>query len=201
LVDQLPELLVDAAARWRRWLEENHGTSAGVWVVLAKKGTTDHPTSLTYDQAIDDAVCFGWVDGQIGRRDEKTYRARFTPRRPRSGWSQSNVERVARLTAEGRMTPAGVAAVESAKADGRWEAAYAGMAAIEVPEDLAAALAARPAALETFESLDAANRYAVLYRVTTAMRPATRAQRVERLVEMLARGETLHPRRGKRPAG
>jgi uncharacterized protein YdeI (YjbR/CyaY-like superfamily) len=190
-VDALPELVVDDTAAWRDWLAAGHATSPGVWLVLAKKGTTE-PTTLTYDQAIDEAVCYGWVDGQIGRRDERTYRVRFTPRRRRSAWSQSNVARVERLTAEGRMAEAGRKAVESAQADGRWEAAYAGQAQIEVPEDLAAALAADPPAAATFATLNRANRYAVLYRVTTARTPATRAQRVERLVAMLARGETVH---------
>jgi len=194
VVDQLPELLVGDAGAWRDWLADNHANSAGAWVVLAKKGTTA-PTSLTYDEAIDEAVCYGWVDGQIRRRDERTYSTRFTQRRQRSAWSQSNVERVARLSAEGRMAAAGTSAVEAAKADGRFDAAYAGQATAEVPDDLAAALATEPAAAKTFEILTRQNRYSVIYRVTTARTPATRAQRIERLVAMLARGETPHAQR------
>src|SRR5438876_8456864 len=120
-----PELIVRDAAAWREWLGENHADPDGVWLVLAKKGT-DKPTSLTYDQALEEALCHGWIDGQAGRRDAATYRQRFTPRRPRSSWSKRNVGIAERLLAEGRMEQAGISAVERAKADGRWEAAYAG---------------------------------------------------------------------------
>jgi uncharacterized protein YdeI (YjbR/CyaY-like superfamily) len=167
-----------------------------VWLVLAKKGTTE-PTSLTYGQALEEALCHGWIDGQIGRRDERTFRQRFTPRRARSAWSERNVGHVARLFREGRMHPAGVAHVERAKADGRWEAAYAGPASIEVPADLASALAAEPRAQAMFAILTSQNRYAVLYRIDAAKRPATRARRIEQFVEMLSRGETVHPQRRK----
>jgi uncharacterized protein YdeI (YjbR/CyaY-like superfamily) len=192
---ELPELLVPDSAAWRHWLEDNHGGSPGAWVVLAKKGTTQ-PTSLTYDQALAEAACYGWIDGQLGRRDEATYRQRFTPRRPQSAWSANNVALAERLMTEGRMRPAGLAAVERAKADGRWEAAYAGSATIEVPGDLAGALAANPAAQAAFERLNRSNRYAVLYRVSTATDPGTRARRVERFVSMLSRGEAIHPQKG-----
>ena len=191
---QLPELLVVDAAEWRAWLAEHHDGSAGVLLVLAKKGITK-PTSLTYDQALDEALCYGWIDGQVQRRDETTYRQRFTHRRPRSSWSKRNVGNVARLQAEGRMHPAGIAEVERAKADGRWEAAYAGSAGIEVPPDLAAALSAEPRAQAMFEILTAQNRYAVLYRIETAKRAETRRRRIEQFVAMLARGETVHPQR------
>jgi len=192
--EDLPELLVPDAGSWRAWLDE-HGTgSRGVWVVLAKKDVVS-PTSLTYDQALDEALCHGWIDGQVGRRDAVTYRQRFTPRRARSPWSARNVDNVARLTAEGRMQPGGLAAVESAQADGRWSAAYAGSAAIEVPEDLAEALSAAPEAQRMFENLTRTNRYAVLYRVQTAKRPETRARRIAELVLGLARGETPHPQK------
>jgi uncharacterized protein YdeI (YjbR/CyaY-like superfamily) len=167
-----------------------------VWLVLAKKGTTE-PTSLTYEQALDEALCHGWIDGQIRRRDERTFRQRFTPRRARSAWSERNVGHIARLQREGRMHAAGVAQVERAKADGRWQSAYAGQASIEVPDDLARALAAEPRAQAMFEILTSQNRYAVLYRVDAAKRPATRARRIEQYVAMLSRGETLHPQRRK----
>src|SRR5437016_13600091 len=124
-----PELIVRDAAAWRDWLGENHTDPDGVWLVLAKKGT-ERPTSLTHDQALEEALCHGWIDGQAGRRDEATYRQRFTPRRPRSAWSRRNVGLAERLLAEGRVQPAGISAVERAKADGRWEAAYAGQAGI-----------------------------------------------------------------------
>lgn len=160
--------------------------------MLAKKGTTE-PTSVTYDQALEEALCFGWVDGQLGPGDEATFRRRFTPRRPGSSWSKRNVALVELLARQERMRPSGLAAVERAKADGSWGSAYSGQAAIAVPSDLAAALAADPAAQETFDNLTRANRYGVLYRIETAKRSETRKQRIERLVEMLGRGETLHP--------
>ena len=188
----LPELVVPDAAAWRDWLAESHATVPGVWLVLAKKGTRE-PTILTYEQALEEAACYGWIDGQLARRDERTYRQRFTPRRPRSAWSANNVALVERLISEGRMRPAGHAAVERAKADGRWEAAYAGSASIEVPADLAAALAAEPKAQPTFERLSRLNRYAVLYRITTSRQESTRVRNIEKFVAMLARGETVYP--------
>ncbi len=145
MAGELPELTLADAAAWQVWLAEHHQTATGVWLVLAKKDTTQ-PISLSYDQALDEALCHGWIDGQVQRRDETTYRQRFTPRRPRSPWSALNVSIIARLVAEGRMHPAGVAQVKRAKVDGRWDAAYAGQASIEVPADLADALTAQPRA-------------------------------------------------------
>jgi uncharacterized protein YdeI (YjbR/CyaY-like superfamily) len=179
-------------------LNAHHEHSEGVWLRLAKKGTT-HPTSLTYDEALDEALCHGWIDGQVRRLDEGTYRQRFTPRRPRSAWSKRNVGIAERLIGEGRMTTAGTAAIEQAKADGRWEAAYAGPATIEVPADLAAALRAEPAALAMFEILTSQNRYAVLLRTDSAKRAGTRARRIEHFVAMLARGDTPYPQKRKLP--
>ena len=189
-----PELVVADLAAWRCWLADHATASGGVWLVLAKKGTTQ-PTSLTYDEALDEALCHGWVDGQLAGGPEGTFRRRFTPRRARSTWSKRNVAIVERLVAEGRMRPTGLAAVQRAQADGTWDAAYAGAATIEVPEDFQAALAANRAASAVFARLDAANRYAVLYRIATARRPDTRARRIEQLVDMLAQGETIHPDR------
>ena len=194
MADELPELIVRDAAAWRTWLAGHHAEPAGVWLVLAKKGT-EKPTSLTYDQALEEALCNGWIDGQAGRRDEATYRQRFTPRRRRSAWSKRNTGIAERLIAEDRMRPAGHAEVERAKADGRWEAAYAGPASMEVPADLAEALATEPKAQAMFESLNSQNRYAVLYRIATAKRADTRARRIEQFVTMLARGETVYPQR------
>jgi uncharacterized protein YdeI (YjbR/CyaY-like superfamily) len=194
MADELPELIVRNAAAWRTWLAGHHADPVGVWLVLAKKGT-EKPTSLTYDQALEEALCHGWIDGQVGRRDEGTYRQRFTPRRRRSAWSKRNTGIAERLIAEDRMRPAGHAEVERAKADGRWEAAYAGPASMEVPPDLAEALAAEPKAQAMFEGLNSQNRYAVLYRIATAKRADTRARRIEQFVTMLARGETVYPQR------
>jgi uncharacterized protein YdeI (YjbR/CyaY-like superfamily) len=198
VAEELPEVTVPDATEWRVWLGEHHESSAGVWLRLAKKGATE-PTSLTYDQALEEALCHGWIDGQVRRGDERSYRQRFTPRRVRSAWSKRNVAHVERLTGEGRMRPAGLAAVERAKADGRWEAAYAGQATIEVPDDLAGALRADPAAGAMFETLTSQNRYSVLLRIDAAKRADTRARRIERFVAMLARGETLHPQKRTRP--
>jgi uncharacterized protein YdeI (YjbR/CyaY-like superfamily) len=198
VVDEQSTLTVADAAAWCAWLEAQHEQSDGVWLRLAKKGTTD-PTSLSYEQALDEALCHGWIDGQVRRLDESTFRQRFTPRRPRSPWSKRNVAHIERLQSEGRMRVAGLAAVERAKADGRWDLAYAGQATIEVPADLAAALAAEPAAQAMFEILTSQNRYAVLFRIEHAKRADTRVRRIQQFVSMLARGETPHPQRRKLP--
>ncbi|GAB3616067.1 YdeI/OmpD-associated family protein [Okibacterium endophyticum] len=192
--DEPDELIVDDAEAWRDWLDQHHATSTGVWVVLAKKGTTQ-PTSLTYAQALDEALCQGWIDGQKRSRDAATSLQRFSPRRPRGRWSQRNVGHIERLQKEGRMREAGLVEVELAKADGRWDAAYAGPATIEVPDDLAAALAAEPRAQRMFEILTSQNRFAILFRIDGAKRPETRARNIERFVMMLARGETVYPQR------
>jgi uncharacterized protein YdeI (YjbR/CyaY-like superfamily) len=185
-------LTVPDRAAWRAWLDANEETSDGVWLVLAKKGTTD-PTSLTYAEALDEALCSGWIDGQTASIDERIFRRRFTPRRKASLWSERNIGLVATLTAEGRMRPAGIREVERAQADGRWERAYAGQASASEPEDLLAALAAAPAAASTFATLSKVNRYAVIHRVTTAPNATVRANRLAKLVAMLERGEAPHP--------
>ena len=194
MTDDIPELTVRDAAAWRRWLGEHHNDSRGVWLVLAKKGTTT-PTSLTYDQALEQALCHGWIDGQVRRGDNTTYRQRFTPRRRNSSWSKRNVGIVERLLRDGRMHSAGVAEIERAKADGRWELAYASPANMEVPADLAAALSRDPRAQAMFDILSSQNRYAVLYRIHGAKSAETRARRIERFMEMLARGETVYPQK------
>jgi uncharacterized protein YdeI (YjbR/CyaY-like superfamily) len=191
-VTELPELIVADASGWRRWLADHHQDSAGVVLVLAKKGT-DQPTSLTYDQALDEALCHGWIDGQVRRRDEATYRQRFTPRKRKSAWSRRNVGLAEQLIANGCMHPAGLAAIEQAKTDGRWAAAYAGPATIEVPADLVEALEANARARSMFDRLSSQNRYAILYRLDRAKRPDTRSRRIVEYVDMLARGETIHP--------
>jgi uncharacterized protein YdeI (YjbR/CyaY-like superfamily) len=189
---ELPELVFVDASAWRTWLSRHHSDASGVWLVLAKKGTTE-PTTLSYDQALDEAICFGWIDGQLKSRDETTFRRRFTPRNARSPWSQRNAGIAEKLLASGRMHRSGEAEVEKARADGRWQTAYAGQASIEVPTDLQAALTAKPEAQAVFDTLTSANRYAVLYRVGNAKKAETRARRVSHFVEMLARGETIHP--------
>lgn len=191
---ELPVLTVPDAAAWRTWLGEHCDDAGGVWLVLAKKGTAE-PTTLTYDDALEEALGHGWIDGQVRRGDAHTYRQRFTPRRPRSAWSKRNVAIAERLLAEGRMHPAGVAEVKRAQADGRWETAYAGPASIEVPDDFAAALDAEPAAGEMFAILSSQNRYSVLHRIQTAKRPDTRRRRIEQFVAMLGRGETVNPQK------
>jgi uncharacterized protein YdeI (YjbR/CyaY-like superfamily) len=188
----LPELVVGDAGEWRRWLSAHHADSPGVWLVLAKKGTVG-PTTVSYDEALDEAICFGWIDGQLGRRDNVTFRRRFTPRRARSPWSRRNAAIAERLIATGRMHRTGEDEVRQAKEDGRWEAAYAGQASIEIPEDLTTALSANPRAEAMFGRLTSANRYAILYRIGNAKKPETRSRRIGQFVEMLARGETIHP--------
>lgn len=192
----LPELLLPDAAAWRRWLEQNHADSPGVWLVLHKKG--GNVTALTYAAALDEALCFGWIDGQARRRDAQSSFQRFTRRGPRSAWSARNVGHVARLAEEDRMRPAGWAAVEAAKADGRWERAHAGPAAAEVPEDLAAAIGANPAAQAMFDVLTAQNRFALIYRLGQVRTPAARERKIAGFVDMLARYEAPYPQK-RRP--
>ncbi|GAB3065950.1 YdeI family protein [Intrasporangium mesophilum] len=190
--DELPALTVADRAAWRSWLREHDGDDRGVWLTLARKGAAE-PTSLAYDEALEEALCHGWIDGQVRGGDKHSYRQRFTPRTPRSGWSKRNVAIAERLIAEGRMEASGLAAVERARADGRWDAAYAGPASIEVPADLLAALDSHPAARTMFQNLNSRNRYAILYRIETAKRAETRSRRIEQFVAMLARGETIYP--------
>ncbi|MGY1732826.1 YdeI family protein [Geodermatophilus sp. SYSU D01045] len=182
----LPVLAFSDQAAFEAWLEAEHATAPGLYVKLAKKGAG--VPSLTYAELVESVLCFGWIDGRSNRLDERWYLIRVTPRRPRSVWSQKNVDAVAELTAAGRMRPAGLAQVEAARADGRWDRAYAGPATITVPDDLAAALAAEPAAERAFAALGAQDRYSVLHRVQTAATPATRARRIAAAVAQLAGG-------------
>ena len=191
-VEEPEVLIVEDVAAWREWLDAHEESSDGIWLMLAKKGATS-PTSLTYQQALREALCSGWIDGQSKSIDATAYRQRYTPRRKASMWSQRNVTLVAELIEQGRMRPQGQAEIDRAKADGRWDRAYAGPSTAEVPEDLAAALAASPAAAATFASLNGQNRYAVLHRVLTAPSPTSRTNRLAKLVGMLERGETPYP--------
>lgn len=184
-----PVLFPDAQA-FEAWLREHHARSNGLWLKLAKRGARE--PGISYAEAVEVALCWGWIDGQKQALDEQHFLQRFTPRRPRSVWSRINVDKVAALTDAGRMQPPGLAQVQAAKADGRWARAYDGARTATVPEDLQAALDAEPQAKAFFATINAANRYAVLWRVQTAVKPETRARRIAQLVAMLARGETLH---------
>lgn len=196
---ELEELVVPDPAALRAWLAEHHATSPGVRLVLGKAGGS--VTTLTWATAVEELLCVGWIDGQAGRRDEETYTIRVTPRRPRGLWSARNVGLVERLEAEGRMLPAGRAQVEAAKADGRWAAAYAGPATMETPDDLAAAVAADPAAQAMWDVLTKTNRYALVHRVTTVKRTETRTRKIAEAVAMLARGETAYPQKARPDGG
>jgi uncharacterized protein YdeI (YjbR/CyaY-like superfamily) len=186
----LPVLAFADQAALEEWLDAEHATAPGLYVRLAKKGAG--VPSVTYAELVESVLCFGWIDGRSQRLDETSYLQRITPRRARSVWSQKNVAAVEALSAAGRMRPAGLAAVAAARADGRWDRAYAGPATITVPDDLAAALATDPAAQQAFAGLDGRNRYAVLHRVATAATPQTRARRIAALVTMLAEGRRPH---------
>lgn len=185
----LPVLAFASAAEWDAWLARADG--GGVWLRIAKRDAG--VPGVSYDEAVVAALRHGWIDGRKARGDERSWLQRFTPRRPGSRWSQRNRDTAQRLIDEGRMAAAGLAEVESARADGRWDRAYAGAATITVPDDLREALDADPRAAREFAALDGANRYAILYRVHDAKRPETRARRIATFVGMLARGERLHP--------
>ncbi len=190
LPTDLPVLGFPDQAALETWLEAEQGTAPGLYVKLAKKDAG--VPSVTYAELVESCLCFGWIDGRSNRLDDRFYLQRITPRRSRSVWSQKNVDAVEALILAGRMRPSGLAAVDAARADGRWERAYAGSATITVPDDLAAALAADPAALKEFEALDGANRYAVLWRVHTAASDSTRAKRIAAMVQLLRDGGRLH---------
>jgi uncharacterized protein YdeI (YjbR/CyaY-like superfamily) len=175
-------------------LEEHQLESGGAWLVLAKRGTT-RPTSLTHDEALEEALCHGWIDARAHQRDDSTYLQRFCPRRARSRWSKRNVGIAERLILDARMQPRGLAEIDQARADGRWAAAYEGSANAEVPPDLAAALVAEPKAQAMFQILTSQNRYALLFRISGVKTAETRARRIEQYVAMLARGETIYPQR------
>jgi uncharacterized protein YdeI (YjbR/CyaY-like superfamily) len=188
--DPLPKIFFDSKAAWLTWLSENHEKHRGVWIKFAKKGSGIE--SLTYAEAVEVALCHGWIDGQAKSLDEKCYLQRFVPRRPDSIWSAVNREKALDLIKRGLMKPAGLAAIERAKVKGRWEIAYASASKAQVPPDLQAALDSNPKAAAFFETLKGANRYAILFRIETAKKPETRAARIEKFVGMLERGETLH---------
>ena len=189
--DNLPIIHFGTQQEWEDWLAQNHAEAKGVWLQFAKKDSGI--PSINYQQAVEGALCYGWIDGQSKSFDDSYWLQRFTPRKPKSNWSRINREKVDALAAAGRMQPAGLKQVELAKADGRWEAAYDSPSKMNVPEDFQAELDKNPAAQEFFNTLNSANRYAVLYRIQTAKKPATRAERIRKLVEMLARNEKIYP--------
>jgi len=190
-VDGLEVIAFESPGEFEEWLAKHHDSSPGIWLKLRKKAPG--VVALTYAQALECALCFGWIDGQKAALDDSFWLQRFTPRKARSKWSKINRDKVAALTEQGRMRPQGLAEVERAQADGRWEAAYDSASSATVPEDLAEALAANPAAADFFATLDGTNRYAVLYRIHDAKRPETRAKRIATFVTMLAEGRKLHP--------
>jgi uncharacterized protein YdeI (YjbR/CyaY-like superfamily) len=181
---------------WAAWLAEHHADSEGLWLKFAKKDSG--VDSVTYAEAVEVALCHGWIDGQAAALDDAHWLQRFTPRRARSRWSRINRDRATALIERGEMAPAGLAEVERAKADGRWERAYDSPKTAGVPADLRAALDAEPAAAAFFEGLDSNNRYAILHRIQNAKKPETRARRIEQFVAMCSRGETVHPPRRAR---
>ncbi|GAA1871666.1 YdeI/OmpD-associated family protein [Myceligenerans crystallogenes] len=189
-----PELIVADVAAWRAWLDESESSSDGVWLVLAKKGK-DAPTTLSHATALEEALCSGWIDAQARSRDDATSKQRFCPRRARSKWSARNVGIAERLVTEGRMRPRGLEEMEKAKADGRWAAAYESPRNIQVPDDLAAALAASPRAAAMFEILSGQNRYAILFRLANLRTAEAKARNVTKFVGMLERGETVYPQK------
>jgi uncharacterized protein YdeI (YjbR/CyaY-like superfamily) len=190
MADDLPILLFASPAELEAWLEENHAAAEGIWLKIAKKGSG--VVSVTYGEALELALCFGWIDSQKRGFDEKHFLQRFTPRRPRGKWSKINREKAEGLIAAGAMRAAGMAEVEAARVDGRWDAAYAGQRTATVPADLQLELDGNEAAREFFASLDSTNRYAILYRLEDAKKPETRARRLRKFIGMLERGEKIH---------
>jgi uncharacterized protein YdeI (YjbR/CyaY-like superfamily) len=197
--DGLPIIAFASDAEWEQWLEENHAEEGGVWTKMAKKASGIQ--SVRYPEVLDTALCFGWIDGRREALDERWFLQRYTPRRARSRWSRINRDKAERLIAEGRMRPAGLAEIERAKADGRWDAAYDGQHLATVPEDLQRELDRRPDAAAFFAGLNSQNRYAILYRLADAKRPETRARRLAKFVAMLEAGEAVYPRPGTRRPG
>jgi uncharacterized protein YdeI (YjbR/CyaY-like superfamily) len=180
----------DTAAAWRSWLAEHHSQATGIWLRLAK--STTPMATLSYAEALDEALCFGWIDAQTRGLDDDYWLKRFTPRKPASKWSKINTQKAETLIAAGRMHPAGLAEVERARADGRWDSAYAGPRTMTVPEDLQAALGASPEAAAFFATISSQNRYAILYRIATVKRSETRARKIAQYVRMLQEHQTIH---------
>jgi uncharacterized protein YdeI (YjbR/CyaY-like superfamily) len=189
--DDEPVVRFGSQKEWERWLQKNHAKVPAVWLEFAKKGASF--TTVTYAEAVESALCYGWIDGMGRSGGPEIARQRFTPRTKRSNWSRINREHAIRLTSEGRMRPSGLAAIDVAKANGRWDAAYEPPSTSKVPDDLTNALRKSAKARKFFESLDSRNRYAILHRIQDAKKPETRARRIEKFVDMLSKGEKLYP--------
>lgn len=188
---ELPVVPFASREAWEVWLAEHHADSNGLWVKIAKKGSGID--SVTFAEALEVALCYGWIDGQRASFDEEYYLQRFTPRRSRSKWSKVNRDKVTKLIERGEMKPAGLREVERARADGRWEAAYESQSKATVPEDLQEKLDENPESAAFFATLDSTNRYAILYRIQDAKRPETRARRIAKYVTMLGEGKKIYP--------
>ena len=186
----LPIVPFASQDEWERWLEEHHATSDGLWLKIAKKNAGVN--SVTYDEALDVALCYGWIDSQGGAYDDNFYLQRFTPRRSRSKWSMKNCKRVAELIEQGKMREAGLQEVELARQDGRWDHAYEGQSSMTVPPDFHQKLEENPAARDFFATLNRTNRYAILYRIQDARKPETRLRRIEKFVTMLNERKKLY---------
>ncbi len=184
-------LAFSSAAAWRAWLASEGESSSGVWLKIARKDAAER--TVSYAEALDVALCFGWIDGQKNGLDDEYWLQRFSPRKAASKWSKINTEKAAALIEAGLMQPSGLREVEQAKADGRWERAYPGQRSATVPDDLRRALDANPAASEFFETISSLNRYAILYRIGAVKRPETRARKIAQYIQMLAEQKTLHP--------
>jgi uncharacterized protein YdeI (YjbR/CyaY-like superfamily) len=192
-VNTKPELEIISfkdPAEWRKWLDKNHATAPGIWVRFFKKASGIE--SINYAQALDEALCFGWIDGQVKSLDEQSYLQRFTPRRPRSNWSKRNTEHIARLIKLGKMAPAGIKAVADAKADGRWDKAYAPPSEIQPPDDFLIKLSKNKKAGEFFKTLNKTNTYAIFWNIENAKKLETRERKIQKYIEMLSKGEKLH---------
>jgi uncharacterized protein YdeI (YjbR/CyaY-like superfamily) len=187
----LPIMAFPSRETWAAWLDEHHTDSAGVWLTLRKKDAGE--VGVSYGDAVEVALCYGWIDGQAGKLDDRFWMQRFTPRRPKSAWSRVNRDRALGLIARGEMKPAGLREVERAQTDGRWEAAYEPPSTMTIPDDLQEALASNPAAAAFFATLNSTNRYAILHRIHAAKKPETRTRRIETFVAMLADGKKLYP--------
>jgi uncharacterized protein YdeI (YjbR/CyaY-like superfamily) len=189
--ERLPILFCETQDNWETWLKEHHSQTAGIWLKFAKKGVDI--ASLTYVEALESALCYGWIDGQKASFDTQCWLQKFTPRRPKSIWSKVNCEKAIALMVAGRMQPAGLQQIELAKADGRWDQAYAPQSRITIPADFQSELDNNPEALAFFHTLNSANRYAILFRIQTAKRAKTRSARIQKYIEMLVKQEKIHP--------
>jgi uncharacterized protein YdeI (YjbR/CyaY-like superfamily) len=187
---ELPVLSFADKKKWATWLAKQHKKSNGIWLQIAKRNSGIH--SVTYDEAVEVALCYGWIDGQKMGYDDQFWLQKFTPRGPKSIWSKINTEKAERLIASGEMKPAGLKAIEAARQDGRWEAAYASQKNISIPEDFQVALDKNSEASEFFSTLKSAERYSILFRIQSAKKPETRAKRIQKFVEMLEKKEKIH---------